>query len=123
MAACPHIQSLLRMLSRLLHLLVLVMTPASGALAQDVWRGTAPFCDGACLEGEVEIDRNDRGDGSPCWSGTKALCRPVHVCQPQQTITSCYGVVQMCDDGFYTHPQNWKSCRTYFCGLCVGFDW
>ena len=30
----------------------------------DIWRGTAPFCDGECLSGEQEVARSDCGDGA-----------------------------------------------------------
>ena len=39
-----------------------------------VWCGDAPFCDGKCPQGCKLLSKSDRGDGSECWSGDKALC-------------------------------------------------
>lgn len=38
------------------------------------WRGIAPFCQGQCLAGEVEIAESIKGDGMACFQGTKVLC-------------------------------------------------
>jgi hypothetical protein len=90
----------------------------------DTWRGTAPFCDGECLPGEVEIARSSSGNGGTCWTGTKVLCRNAQpTCQALQTKTSCYGVVMVCDNGYYSLPDVWNSCSKYACGACFGFDW
>jgi hypothetical protein len=97
----------------------------------DVWRGTAPICDGKCLPGEVEVQRSDTGDGGYCVTGHKVLCRgrdATPTCQPLQTNVACKGVVMICQNGFYTQRTNvpeWHSCSTYACGACVGWwsDW
>lgn len=90
----------------------------------DTWRGTAPFCDGECLPGEVQIGTSTSGDGGTCWTGHKVLCRNQELsCSAQQTKTSCYGVVLMCDNGYYEpFTNNWHSCNTYACGACLGFS-
>src|SRR5690348_9985804 len=89
----------------------------------DTWRGTAPFCAGECLPGEAKVGESSSGDGGTCWSGTKVLCRnSTPTCNATQTNTSCYGVVQICDNGYYTVPDVWHSCSTYACGVCFGFD-
>jgi hypothetical protein len=90
----------------------------------DTWRGTAPFCDGTCNAGERQIGSSSCGDGACCWTGHKALCaNNSPTCQSQETKTSCYGVVMVCDNGFYESPtQNWHSCDTYACGACFGFS-
>lgn len=105
----------------------LQMSPAKA----DVWRGTAPFCEGRCLAGEVEVQRSDSGDGGYCVTGHKVLCRgrsSTPTCQPLQTNVACKGVVLICNNGFYTQSTNvpqWNSCSTYVCGACVGWwsDW
>ncbi len=97
----------------------------------DTWRGTAPFCAGECLQGEIEVGRNDTGDGGSCLTGSKALCRgntPSPTCQPAQTNVACKGIVLICDNGFYSQTTNqpdWHSCSKYACGACVGWwsDW
>ncbi|KDR82337.1 hypothetical protein GALMADRAFT_237588 [Galerina marginata CBS 339.88] len=38
------------------------------------WRGTAPFCDGKCHDGEVEVTSSTSGTGASCWTGHKVLC-------------------------------------------------
>ena len=39
-----------------------------------LWRGTAPFCDGKCNNGEVEVSSSTSGTGATCWTGHKVLC-------------------------------------------------
>ena len=103
---------------------------SSGLLAQ-VWRGTAPFCEGRCLAGEREIARNSTGDGGRCITGSKALCQGRNTgaaCQVLQSNVECKGVVMICDNGFYsqtTSVPQWHSCARYVCGACLGFwsDW
>jgi hypothetical protein len=90
----------------------------------DTWRGTAPFCDGSCLAGEVVKGVSKSGDGASCVTGHKVLCgNSSPTCQGKQTNTDCYGVVMICDNGFYESPtQNWHSCNKYACGACLGID-
>lgn len=38
------------------------------------WRGTAPFCNGKCHDGEVEVTTDNAGTGASCATGHKALC-------------------------------------------------
>ncbi|KAI1013310.1 hypothetical protein LB503_001482 [Fusarium chuoi] len=38
------------------------------------WEGTAPYCAGECEDGWSERGRSQCGDGSCCWTGSKALC-------------------------------------------------
>ena len=38
------------------------------------WRGTAPFCNGQCLPGEVALESNRKGDGDWCTDGLKFYC-------------------------------------------------
>ncbi|TFK33711.1 glycoside hydrolase superfamily [Crucibulum laeve] len=38
------------------------------------WRGTTPFCDGKCHDGEVEVTSSTSGTGASCWMGHKVLC-------------------------------------------------
>ena len=90
----------------------------------DTWRGTAPFCEGECLPGEVEIAQSTSGDGASCWTGHKVLCRNSQpTCHAAQTKTACYGVFMICDNGYYSIPDVWNSCSKYLCGGCIGFDW
>src|SRR6266849_2453160 len=98
-----------------------LMVPCSCA---DTWRGTAPLCDGQCLPGETQKGVSDSGDGGYCITGHKVLCgNSSPTCQPVETNTSCYGVVEVCDNGFYESPtQNWHSCSKYACGVCVGIS-
>lgn len=104
------------------------LMPAANA---QVWRGTAPFCEGKCLAGEREIARSSSGDGSKCITGSKALCQGLNTpaaCRPLQTNVECKGVVMICDNGFYSQRTNspeWHSCAKYACGACLGFwsDW
>lgn len=98
---------------------------ASASFA-DVWRGTAPFCDGKCLGGEQTIGRSDYGDGGYCVTGHKVLCRGANTnpsCKPQETKTNCYGVVMVCENGFHESlNQVWHTCNSYACGVCVGLS-
>ena len=44
------------------------------------WKGTAPFCDGKCISGDLELTQSRCGDGNTCWAGIKVLCgRPATV--------------------------------------------
>jgi hypothetical protein len=88
----------------------------------DTWRGTAPFCDGQCLAGEIQKGVSDSGDGGYCVTGHKVLCgNAAPSCEVRESKTACYGVVLICDNGFYESPtQNWHSCSSYACGVCVG---
>lgn len=38
------------------------------------WRGTAPFCKGKCLDGEVQVASDTSATGHDCWTGHKTLC-------------------------------------------------
>lgn len=74
--------------------LVMALALPSGANSQ-VWRGTAPFCEGKCLAGERELARSSSGDGSRCITGSKALCqgqirrpRAVHCSRTQSAKAS-----------------------------------
>ena len=89
----------------------------------DTWRGTAPFCDGSCNAGERQVGVSNCGDGACCWTGHKALCaNSSPTCQASETNATCYGVVEVCDNGYYESPtQNWHSCDKYACGACFGF--
>jgi hypothetical protein len=111
------------------NLLVLLSMSIFGSIAAlpvraQTWRGTAPFCDGKCNSGERQIGVSNCGDGACCWTGHKALCgNSSPTCQALETQTSCYGVVEICDNGSYEVPtQNWKSCDKYACGFCVGIS-
>lgn len=88
----------------------------------DTWRGTAPFCAGQCLAGEIQKGVSDSGDGGYCVTGHKVLCgNSSPSCPVRQTNTTCYGAVLICDNGFYESPtNNWHSCSTYACGVCLG---
>jgi hypothetical protein len=48
----------------------------------DIWRGTAPFCQGKCLPGEKVVKKSNCGNGGCCWSGSKVLCRTVNSAFP-----------------------------------------
>ena len=39
------------------------------------WYGTAPYCDGRCPSDETELQRDSKGDGEACTTGTKVLCK------------------------------------------------
>lgn len=39
-----------------------------------LWRGSAPFCNGKCHDGEVEVTSSTSGTGATCWTGHKVLC-------------------------------------------------
>lgn len=110
--------------ARALYVFVLMCSACLGmACARaDTWRGTAPFCDGQCLRGEVQKGVSDSGDGGYCVTGHKVLCGNASPsCPVQETNTTCYGVVEICDNGFYESPtNNWHSCDVYACGLCIG---
>jgi hypothetical protein len=99
--------------------IVCLMAPLAKA---DTWRGTAPFCNGQCQPGETQIATSKSGDGATCWTGQKVLCRnATPSCNAAQTQTSCYGVVLVCTNGFYSAPDVWHACSTFACGLCFGF--
>ena len=38
------------------------------------WDGTAPYCQGRCPAGFREDGRSSTGQGSSCWTGSKARC-------------------------------------------------
>jgi len=99
-------------------LLALLATPA----AADTWRGTAPFCDGECLKGEVVKGTSNTGDGGYCVTGHKVLCGNASaMCNARETRSKCYGVVMVCENGYYESlNQNWHGCNSYACGACLG---
>jgi len=95
----------------------------------DTWRGTAPFCKGKCLPGEVQIQTSTTGNGGKCVTGKKVLCRnQAPLCQGQQTRTSCKAFILICDNGYYeaftngTFTNSWRSCSKYACGTCFGWS-
>jgi Tachylectin len=91
------------------------------AVIADTWRGTAPVCRGKCNPGEQQIAISNTGDGGYCFSGHKVLCHnSSEMCQGKETRLSCYGVVTICDNGYYESLNgNWHSCNSYACGPCV----
>jgi hypothetical protein len=90
----------------------------------DTWRGTAPFCAGQCNSNEQQIGVSDSGDGGYCVTGHKVLCRNAsQACQVKDTKASCYGVVMVCENGYYESlNKNWHTCNTFACGVCVGIS-
>lgn len=118
-----------RLILRLSCVLLLITTVWLGSVTNtyaDTWRGTAPFCKGQCLPGEVQVGTSKNGDGGHCVTGKKVLCKNNQSqCNAKQTNTKCYGAVQICDNGYYeiipqTMQQVWHSCNKYACGACVG---
>jgi hypothetical protein len=101
-------------------LVAAALMAAAPHAAADTWRGTAPFCNGRCLSGEVEITRSKAGNGAPCWTGTKALCANSDpLCIPRETQVKCVALVLICDNGYLAHGDRWVSCATYACGACL----
>lgn len=97
---------------------------AMSVVRADTWYGTAPFCDGQCPPGQQQIATSNCGDGACCWTGQKVLCRNSSpTCQAAQTNTSCYGIILVCDNGYYDYRSVWHSCSKYACGICLGFWW
>jgi len=90
----------------------------------DTWRGTAPFCNGSCNRGEQQIGISKSGDGGYCVTGHKVLCHNAsQMCESKETKTSCYGVVMICENGYYDpRTTNWHKCTSYGCGACVGIS-
>ena len=102
----------------------LILSSVVSTVKADTWRGTAPFCAGECLPGETQIAISDSGDGGSCWSGKKVLCRNSEpTCTPVQTRAKCIGVVQVCDNGYYSLPDVWHSCSKHACGACFFGTW
>ena len=52
--------------------------PSSG-VPTCTWRGTAPWCNGKCLDTEINVSSDTHGGGSVCWIGHKVLC-----CTPEK---------------------------------------
>ena len=50
--------------------IICLMAPLAKA---DTWYGTAPFCNGHCLAGEIQIATSNSGNGASCWTGYKVL--------------------------------------------------
>jgi hypothetical protein len=42
--------------------------------SNNIWCGTAPFCEGVCPDGCKIVSKSDHGDGDKCYTGTKVLC-------------------------------------------------
>jgi len=110
---------------------VLVLS-MSVAVSADAWYGTAPFCSGSCPSGWQQVKRtnccgnSDPGCGACCWTGTKALCHQPGTegglsCVPRQTNTVCYGIILICNDGYYEISGAYRTCNSYACGVCFGF--
>lgn len=112
-------------LVKILSMLVVLVSVAtvSGPGLSDTWRGTAPFCEGACLPGERQIGTSDYGDGAYCVTGKKVLCsNSSQMCRSTSTKAECYGVVMICENGYSeTTTGVWKGCNSYACGVCIGF--
>ena len=97
--------------------------PIMSTVKADTWRGTAPFCNGECLPGETQIATSSSGDGGTCWTGHKVLCRnSAPTCAAKQTNMTCYGIIEVCDNGSYDYKGVWHSCSKYACGFCFGFQ-
>lgn len=87
----------------------------------DVWRGTAPFCEGECLTGERQLQVSDWGDGGYCVTGHKVLCSNASpTCPITQTNAECYGVVKICENGSPDQTGHFRACTSYACGMCFG---
>jgi hypothetical protein len=111
--------------------LAVLLTAAVGNA--DQWYGTAPFCAGSCPSGWQELQRlsccgsnSAPGCGACCWTGNKVLCRqpgsnPGLACTPRTTQTTCYGVILVCNDGYYNINGSYTTCNSYACGICFGF--
>ena len=110
-----------KLLVKLIMLAAIIFPVISNVLA-DTWRGTAPFCNGQCLPGETQIATSNSGNGATCWTGHKVLCRNAEpTCNALQTNASCYGIIEVCDNGYYEISGAWKSCSKFACGICFGF--
>jgi len=117
--------------SEVFALMGMICVMQSSPAKADVWRGTAPFCEGKCLAGEAVVQTSTTGDGAKCLTGHKVLCRgrtSSPTCLPLQTNVACRGVVLICYNGFYTQSTSspdWHNCSTYACGACLGWwsDW
>jgi hypothetical protein len=77
--------------------IVSTLTFASRYMYGNTWGGTAPFCDGQCLPGEIQKGVSDSGDWGYCITGHKVLCGNVANLPVRQTNTDCYGVVMICE--------------------------
>jgi len=106
--------------SMLAALAILLIAPPHAKA--DYWDGTAPFCNGKCHGNDVQKGSSKCGDGGCCWTGHKALCgSPTPSCPANQTNTECFGIVEICDNGYHSVPnQVWHSCNKYACGVCIG---
>lgn len=69
-------------------------------IAFEQWIGTAPSCNASprdCTDRGMEfVRRDDRGDGSECWTGTKVLCRGWRDAPTPQTADVWLGTAPAC---------------------------
>ncbi|GMR62050.1 hypothetical protein PMAYCL1PPCAC_32245, partial [Pristionchus mayeri] len=63
--------------------LIATDSAAPDCVVECVWRGTAPFCSGECVEGEMKLKEASSAEeaepyeetfGSACWAGKKCYC-------------------------------------------------
>ncbi|GIJ91973.1 hypothetical protein Asppvi_010948 [Aspergillus pseudoviridinutans] len=71
------------------------------------WRGGAPFCNGKCHDGEVEVSSSLSGTGSECWTGHKVLCCTQNAANAAVAECKWYGSAPFC-----AAPFSKASCPT-----------
>ncbi|KAF5578342.1 hypothetical protein FPCIR_11592 [Fusarium pseudocircinatum] len=74
------------------------------------WEGTAPYCAGECEPGWSKRGRSQCGDGSCCWTGSKALC-----CEDEDAVQK---LVQQKKEEIGVDSCHWSGTAPYCDGEC-----
>jgi hypothetical protein len=89
-----------------------------------VWEGKAPICSGKCSPGFTLVERDKKGDGKKCTTGTKARCCLTTKIIIRGNAPFCNGKCKVGEERL-EHPEygpKGKKCTTgsaAICGLTV----
>jgi hypothetical protein len=84
------------------------------------WFGKAPFCNGECQPGWTLVQRDKRGGGDACVSGTKAKCCLTQAVIIRGSAPVCNGKCQVGEQmlGDSDYGPNGKKCVTGKAAIC-----
>lgn len=102
---------------------LLLLGAAAGALANErtcLWEGKAPACNGECRPGYTLVERDKKGDGKKCVTGTKARCCLTRDVIIRGTAPFCNGKCKEGEEmmGDSDYGPDGKECQTGKAAIC-----
>ena len=93
---------------------------APAAVAQCLWEGKAPACNGECRSGYTLTLRDKEGDGKKCLTGTKAYCCNTSDVIIRGTAPFCNGKCKEGEEmlGDSDYGPNGNKCQTGKAAIC-----